>query len=386
MIHFSRLGTLTFIAGGMLMVPLAHSGERDLRSAANSGQMLVSNPSQGYLGVVLRDLDNDRAAALKLKDPHGAEIVSIDQDAPASKAGLKVHDVVVQMNGQRIEGIEQFRRMLHETPAGRNVSLVVMRDGQSVNLTAELGDHAAIVTHIFGDLETLPPAAASGDNNVSPPIVLPKSSRSGSFFGSLTRSRYYVGVDIQPLPTGLGDYFGARNGVLVGNVFSNSPAAAAGLKPADVIQKVNGKPIATLSDWERAMRVNHGKQVQLTIIRDRKEQTLNMVAGVTKTSSELDLPDFDGPEGEALAEQMRGQVAGIDTAALRAQIQQSLRGIDEEALRQEAEQAAGGFNSEELQRLLNQNQQQWQDEQKQIQRQLEDLRRQLRSLREEQMD
>ena len=279
--------------------------------------------------MVIRDLDNDRAAALKLKDAHGAEIVSIDQDAPASKAGLKIHDVVVQMNGQRVEGIEQFRRMLRETPPGRNAVLVVMRDGQTVNLTAQLGDHSVIVTQIFGGLDSDSPAAASSDG-ASPVLVLPKSSRSNSFFGSLTRSRYYVGLDIQPLPTGLADYFGAKSGVLVGNVFSNSPAAAAGMKPADVIQKVNGQPIVTLSDWERAMRVNHGKQVQVTIIREKKEQTLSMVAGVTKTSSELDLPDYEPPDANALADQIRNQVAGIDTAGLQDQIQQSLQGIDVE--------------------------------------------------------
>jgi predicted metalloprotease with PDZ domain len=369
----------------MLTLPLAQAAGTDLLPASNSTELLLSNSSQGYLGVVIRDLDNERATSLKLKDPHGAEIVSIDQDAPASKAGLKVHDVVVQMNGQRIEGIEQFRRMLRETPPGRNVALVVMRDGQTVNLTAQLGDHAAIVTQIFGGLDTDPPAPSGGDGS-SPAIVLPRSSRSGSFFGSLTRSRYYVGVDIQPLPTGLADYFGAKNGVLVGNVFSNSPAAAAGLKPADVIQKVNGQPIATLSDWERAMRVNHGKQVQVTIIRDRKEQTLNMVAGVTRTSSELDLPDFDLPDAQAMAEQLRSEVAGIDSAALADQIKRSMQGIDAEALRHQAEEAARSFDSQKLEKMLEQNKQQWQDEQKQIQRQMEELKRQLQSLHVEQMD
>jgi len=385
MIHFSRLGTLTFIAGGMLSIPLTHAAELDLRSTGNSGQLLLSNPSQGYLGVVIRDLDNDRAAALKLKDPHGAEIVSIDQDAPASKARLKIHDVVVQMNGQRVEGIEQFRRMLHETPPGRSVSLVVMRDGQSVNVTAQLGDHAAIVTSVFGGLDSDLPATAASDG-ASPVIVLPKSSLSSSFFGSLTRSRYYVGADIQPLPTGLADYFGAKNGVLVGNVFSNSPAAAAGLKAADVIQKVNGRPIVTLSDWEKAIRANHGKQVQVTIIRDRKEQTLTMVAGSSKTSSELDLPDFDTPDARALADQVRSQIAGIDTAELQDQIQQSMQGIDVEKLRQEADQAASSIDSKAIQKALEQNKQLWQDQQKQIQRQMDDLKRQLQSLHVEQMD
>jgi len=254
-----------------------------------------------------------------------------------------------------------------------------------VNVTAQLGDHAAIVTSVFGGLDSDLPATAASDG-ASPVIVLPKSSLSSSFFGSLTRSRYYVGADIQPLPTGLADYFGAKNGVLVGNVFSNSPAAAAGLKAADVIQKVNGRPIVTLSDWEKAIRANHGKQVQVTIIRDRKEQTLTMVAGSSKTSSELDLPDFDTPDARALADQVRSQIAGIDTAELQDQIQQSMQGIDVEKLRQEADQAASSIDSKAIQKALEQNKQLWQDQQKQIQRQMDDLKRQLQSLHVEQMD
>src|SRR5580698_224783 len=124
--HFSRLGTLTIIAGGALS--LAYASGPELHPASGPAHLLLSSSSQGYLGVGIHDLDNQRAAALKLKDPHGAEITSIDQDAPAFKSGLRIHDVVVQMNGQRVEGIEQFRRMLHETPPGRTITLVAMRD------------------------------------------------------------------------------------------------------------------------------------------------------------------------------------------------------------------------------------------------------------------
>ncbi len=299
--HFSRLGTLTFIAGGVVLIPFAEANGLDLHPVSNSTALLLSNSSQGYLGVGIHDVDNQRAAALKLKDPHGAEITSIDQDAPAFKSGLRIHDVVVQMNGQRVEGIEQFRRMLHETPPGRTITLVAMRDGQPQNFTVQLADRTQLATQIIVNLETDPPPAVSTDEP-PPTIVLPSGSHSSGFFGSLTRNRYYVGVDIQPLPTGLADYFGARNGVLVGNVFSNSPASAAGLKPADVIQKVNGQPIVTLSDWEKAIHANRGKRVQVTIIRDRKEQTLSMIAGITKGTSDLETPEIDQPDAQTLAE------------------------------------------------------------------------------------
>ena len=303
--HFSRLGTLTFIAGGALLVPLVNAAAADLRPTSGSSQMLLSNSAQGYLGIGMQDVSSDRAAALKLKDPRGAEITSVDQDAPASNAGIKLHDVIVQMNGQKIEGAEQFRRLLRETAPGRTVSLVAIRDGQSMTFSVQLADRNLLAKKAMGEVDS-DPAPAAAESASSGSVVLPGDdghggSHSGGFFGSLSRNRYYTGVDIQPLPTGLADYFGAKSGVLVGNVFSNSPAAAAGLKPADVIQKVNNQPVVTLADWEKAIRLNRGKPVQVTVIRDRKEITLTMVAGEAKKSSELDFPHPDAPRSQTLA-------------------------------------------------------------------------------------
>jgi hypothetical protein len=319
-----------------MLLPLAYAAGGDLRPASNTAQLLLANSSQGYLGVGLHDVDNERAAALKLKEARGAEILTIDQDAPAFKSGLRIHDVVVQMNGQRVEGVEQLRRMLRETPPGRTVALVAMRDGQAQTFNIQLADRAQLATRIIGDLEADPLDSIFEDP--APILVLPEGGRSNSFFGGLIRNRYYVGVDIQPLPTGLADYFGARNGVLVGNVFSNSPAAAAGLKAADVIQKVNGQPIATLSDWEKAIRANRGKRVQVVVVRDRKEITLSMVAGVAKSSSEVEFPG-SMPDERALAE-LRESLGGIDAGALAGRIREQMEGMDAEALRKQAEEAA----------------------------------------------
>src|SRR5664279_1101147 len=96
--------------------------------------------TQGYLGVDLADVDQDKAQALKLKDVRGAIITLIDHDAPAGQVGLKVNDVVLQLNGQAVEGAEQLRRMLREIPAGRNVSLEISRDGNIQTLAVQLAD------------------------------------------------------------------------------------------------------------------------------------------------------------------------------------------------------------------------------------------------------
>ena len=202
----------------------------------------------------------------------------------------------------------------------------------------------------------------------------------------MTRNRYYVGVDIQPLPTGLADYFGAKNGVLVGNVFSNSPASAAGLKPADVIQKVNGQPIVSLSDWERAIRANHGKRVQVTIIRDKKEQTLSMVAGEGKSSSELQIPEIDSPGAQTLAE-LRGNPEGIDAAGLANQIRESMKGLDAAALLEQARKSGDTLiDANEIAKEMEQSRELLKQNGQQFQQQMQNLRNAMKSLQFQQMD
>src|SRR5947209_19667420 len=66
------------------------------------------NGGQTYIGVGLGEIDSDRARQLKLKDEYGVELTHVEEDSPAAKAGLKSGDVVLEYNGQRVEGMEQF--------------------------------------------------------------------------------------------------------------------------------------------------------------------------------------------------------------------------------------------------------------------------------------
>src|SRR5256886_5017769 len=93
-----------------------------------------------YLGVDITDVSTDRLSVLKLKEERGVEVTMVDQDAPAGKAGLKEHDVILTMNGANIESGAQLRRMIHETPAGRVISLGLSREGQPLTIKVQLGD------------------------------------------------------------------------------------------------------------------------------------------------------------------------------------------------------------------------------------------------------
>src|SRR5262249_6099762 len=93
-----------------------------------------------YLGVQTEDVTADRLGPLHLKEERGVEITTVDQDAPASKAGLKEHAVILSVNDQKIESVEQLKRVIREIPAGRTISIGISRDGQPLTLKAQLAE------------------------------------------------------------------------------------------------------------------------------------------------------------------------------------------------------------------------------------------------------
>ena len=113
--HGRSFGVLVLAAAVVLLdgaVPLrAQSGAVWSGTPALLGAGMSGRSTQGYLGIDLRDVSEDQIGPLKLKEARGAEVVGVDHDGPACKAGLQVHDVILQMNGQVVEGEEQLRRM-----------------------------------------------------------------------------------------------------------------------------------------------------------------------------------------------------------------------------------------------------------------------------------
>ncbi|HEV2688186.1 MAG TPA: PDZ domain-containing protein, partial [Bryobacteraceae bacterium] len=139
-----------------------------------------------YLGVDTRDVTADRLADLKLKEERGAEVTMVDQDAPAGKAGIKEHDVILSLNGTEVESVEQLRRMIRETPPGRVVTLGISRDGQPMTIKAQLADRKK--TFAIGPhdkdfkfvMPFVPPMPAMPDIDAPVSIVVVHSStRSG---------------------------------------------------------------------------------------------------------------------------------------------------------------------------------------------------------------
>lgn len=261
----------------------------------NDDPALLGHAPQGYLGVDIRDVDADRAAQLKLKGPTGAEVITVDHDAPACKAGIRVHDVILALNGQTIAGEAQLRHLLREMAPGRNVTFLISRDGQQQSVTVQLADRSTIEADAWSQHIPVPePDDASS---------APAPAYGNGFLSGLSMNPLYTGLDLDMLGPQLANYFGVHDGqgLLVRRVDDNSPAAAAGLRAGDVIIKVNGEVMATTNQWFHAIHANRGKQVQLTVMRNGKEAVVPMMAGRAKNRSELKWP---GNRVEPLAERL----------------------------------------------------------------------------------
>jgi predicted metalloprotease with PDZ domain len=284
---------LAAVATCLLFVPRAiHAQAGEIAPFLEGTSPLLAHASvPGYLGVDVSDVDADKAQALKLKDVHGAVITLIDHDAPAGQVGLKVNDVVVAINGQNIDNADALRRMLRDIPPGRKISLEISRDGNIQTMAVQLVDRKAMEHDIWARLDM-------GVDGIAPPAPPPAMGLTGSdapisggFHISLFTSTLNVGALVEPLTSQMADYLGVSGGLMVKQVARKSEAAAAGFKAFDVIIKVGTDSINTSADWDRDLRSNRGKPVQVTILRDRKQQILTLQVD-SKHRSAVSAPAF----------------------------------------------------------------------------------------------
>jgi serine protease Do len=184
------------------------------------------------------------------------------------------------MNGQQIEGKAQLLQMLRETPPGRTVTFVISRDGQPQTLSITLCDQATLEADAWSQHIPVEP-----DEDDDLKLPAPKSSFGSGFLSSLGMNTTYTGLELDMLGPQLADYFGIHDGqgLLVKRVDDDSPGSVAGLRAGDVITRVNGRIVATTSQWMRTIHANKGKPVQLTVVRDRRENTVTMTAGRGKS-------------------------------------------------------------------------------------------------------
>jgi serine protease Do len=235
--------------------------------------------TSAYLGVDISDVTTERLSALKLKDEKGVEVTMVDQDAPAGKAGIKEHDVILTMNGTSIESGAQLRRMIHEMPPGRLVTFGLSRAGEPMTVRVQLADkHKEF---------SMGPSMKDFHVNI-PEIHIPDIDIPSMNMVVVTSSAR-SGLTVENITPQLGEFFGVKNGdgVLVRAVEKGSRAEKAGFRAGDVIVKVNDEPVHDTGDFSHAVRSRNGAAVSVGVVRDKREQNLNLSLPDRKESGDL---------------------------------------------------------------------------------------------------
>lgn len=238
-------------------------------------KVITLGGSGSYLGIGVKEILGERAKELKLKEEAGIEVTFVDSDSPAEKAGLKVGDAVLEYQGNRIEGAEQFVRFVRETPVGRQVKLKIVRNGASQTLAATIGERrGGMIGMAPKDRERIEQEMARVRERIRaiPEIRMPDVPHAVMGWRS-----GMLGIDGESISDQFADFFGVKEGVLVRGVAKGMPAEKAGIKAGDVIVRVEDTKVQSPRDITAAIRSSRGKKpLKLTLVRQKAETSLDV--------------------------------------------------------------------------------------------------------------
>ena len=201
---------------------------------AESGEVV-----RGWLGVTAQPLTPELAAGLDLKRSEGALVSQVWDGSPAAAAGLQRGDVIVEMDGRKVNRTTDLSLLVAATPVGKEIALSVLRDGKPVSLTARVARREQSM------------------NLAAAPTPEPES-------------RARLGIAVEAVTAAMASQLGVRtSGVIVRRVTEGSPADEAGLRPGDIITEANRRPIEKPEDLRQAVdAVPKGAALLLLVQRD----------------------------------------------------------------------------------------------------------------------
>ena len=189
--------------------------------------------SHARLGVAVQEINQTLAESFRLDKPEGALVSSVEAGGPADQAGLKVGDVIRQVDGQAIVASGDLPAYIGQAVPGAQVRLDVWRDGKGLALNARLGDAAD------------------------------KSAKTAQ--AQTTADQGRLGLALRPLVPQERRDAGVESGLLVED--ARGPAALAGVQQGDVLLAINGEPVRSV-DQVKALLGKSSPSLALLIQRD----------------------------------------------------------------------------------------------------------------------
>jgi Do/DeqQ family serine protease len=210
-------------------------------ASAEHGGKAVRRP---WLGARMQTVTPEIAESLGLKRPSGALVVNVTPGSPAARAGLKVSDLVVGIDGQTVDDPNAFGYRFATRPLGGVTQVDVQRGGKLVKLSVPL--------------ETAP------DTNRDEITISGRSPFQGAKVANISPA---VADELQ--------LDNSTEGVVVLGIADGGTASDVGFRKGDVIVAVNGKKIEKTSDLESITRersrlwritiLRNGQQIQVTL-------------------------------------------------------------------------------------------------------------------------
>ncbi len=187
---------------------------------------------RGWLGVRVQPVDENIAKGIGMEKPIGALVVSVVKNSPASKAGLKIGDVILKFDGKDVNAVNKLPRIVGETPVNTSITLEVFRDGSTkkINATVEKPDE----DDPFGDELEDGNYDAKSDKNAKTVLGITVVNLNDE-----TRRAYSIDSSVK--------------GVVITDIDKNSVIAFTGVRPGDLILSINQKPISNVNDFEKAL-------------------------------------------------------------------------------------------------------------------------------------
>jgi len=194
--------------------------------------------TRGWLGISVQDITDDIAANLNHKSKQGALVSDVFKDDPADKAGIKVGDIITEINGKTVKDTHDLLLTIAGLKVGQKMNLKVIRDGKEMTFQVTVAERKEN-------------AAASSEKS----------------------SRFQFGIAAQDITPDMAKTLGiAREGVIVADVQPGSPADEVGIQTQDVIVQVNRVKIRSLKDYTREIsKAAEKKSAALLIKRGRSQ-------------------------------------------------------------------------------------------------------------------
>jgi predicted metalloprotease with PDZ domain len=239
------------------------------------GVASVASADDAYLGVQTQKLNKALLEAFDLDEDTGGVLINeVMEDSPAETAGFKRGDLITAIDGKTLSTPEELRRRVRSFDSGEEVTVAVLRRGESITLKVELGELDQDVAMGGNHFRW-----KSGDDTMHFEHQMDHDDMPGSprmlFFGE---SRPQIGVSLHSLEDkSLGDYFKSDKGMLVLSVHEDSPADEAGFLAGDVIVEADGEEIEDIEDIHDILDEHEaGDTIEVSVIRKGKTKTLEV--------------------------------------------------------------------------------------------------------------